>query len=173
MTLPLHVRFVCALESFMFIAMGLRDIISPGVGLSFAQDIGEDKMAMMWGSKLTKKGELVGTPIEGVQLVLAREHGLLFVFVGLFSLGVVFSHMSEGTFLRRNLLALLGLMRLGLALHYYVHLDILKENLLDTTVFWLTVVEMAIIGLFYLADALLRVRKVKKPAQSLTYSKKK
>ena len=155
--MPLHVQAIAVLVNSLGIIMGLRDMFAPGMPIPWIPD--DDKYQLIWGFSQTKKGGLVATPIEGAMRVIVQEHGVLFLFVALFKLATVFSHMSEGTFLRRNLLILNGLACL---MYAYVCMGS-HATLKDTIGFDNSgvVAMFAIEGGVYRADALLRKRKTK------------
>ena len=157
MPTPLHVQATAALVNGLGIVMGLRDIFAPGTPISFLPD--DEKYQLIWGYTKTKKGGLVAAPLEGPMRVIVQEHGVLFLFVACFKLATIFSHMAEGTFLRRNLLILNGLACLVYA---YVCMES-HATLKDTIGFDNTavIIMFAVEGGVYLADALLRKRKTK------------
>jgi len=116
-------------------------------------------MMLIWGSKITKKHGLVAAPVEGVMLALEQTWGAFTITIAFAKLITVFSNTSEGTFLRRDLLAMFGAMNLVVAYLFNMHLAFLKQKYgFDTYPF---VILLSIEGLVYLGDAVLRERKVK------------
>ena len=121
---------------------------------------GDDKMQLVWGSVKTKKMGLVAAPVDGVMLCILQAWGILCLTIALLKLTTVFTHTSEGTFLRRNLLIVFGVCNIAFAASFYKNAPFIYDNYgADNTPY---AALLTLEGVVYLADALLRPRKIKK-----------
>jgi len=156
----MHLQVITAVVNTLFIAIGLRDIFSPGTPLPMPDD---DKLMMIFAVGNDKRG--CGT--ESFRLVGARDFlsniiGAFIVTVSAAKLTTVFSHSTEGTFLRRNLLITFGVADICIALLLSKHTDFIKTQFGVPFGMAPFMAMMFLEGAVYLYDALARPRKTKK-----------
>ena len=155
MPAPEHLQAITALVNCYMLVACARDIFFPGTPLPLQ---GDEQLMLIWGSKVDKKGNVSPAAVEGVMLMIAQISGLVWATVALIKLVTVFSH-QEGTFLRRNLFAVFGLMDLAFAAVFSTFEPLLQKRFgaSVTPYVALFVVE----GVAFLQDALMRPRKVR------------
>ena len=140
----------------LFLVAGTRDMFFSGTPLPLPND---DKLMLVWGHRKDKQGKLSLTAPEGVMLMVCQAWGAFLVTMALLKLVTVFTHTTEGTFLRRNLFVAFAVTDLLIASIFFQHHAMLDDKLgADVMPF---VVVFALEGLVYLQDALMRQRKVK------------
>ena len=115
-------------------------------------------MQLIWGHSAGYTGGFTAKPVEGVMLALCQTWGVFVLTVAAVKLTTVFTH-QEGTFLRKNLLIVLGLANLLMAYFFYVNRAITAAFGADNMPY---VAMMSLEGGLFLYDALMRERKMKK-----------
>ena len=120
---------------------------------------GDADFMKVWGSSFTVLGSRVAAPVEGANLMLEQTGGAMQVGLAVAKLTTVWTNTQEGTFLRRNLLGVFGVVQLLMAFLLYKHTAFINDNYGADMTVWsvLTLAE----GLIYLGDVLLRERKTK------------
>jgi len=148
---PQHVKIISGTASAMLFAIGLRGLIAPGSKIPFLP-FEHDLQAYFWGTK--KPEELVNG-----QKALSKVQGMQIMTLAAAKLTMLFSHVTEGTFLRRNLFVAVGS---GQFLGSLALLSMNEEAKAGGASFLPFVVALGGEGLVLLYDALMRERKVKK-----------
>ena len=154
---PLHVKIVVGLCSGLFFVAGSRDIFFSGAALPMPDD--DKTIAAVFGAQPVGscgKKEVGCKP--GQMLFLAQAWGIMVVTIALTKFVLCFSN-PEGTFLRRNLFAVLGLSNLGFASLGFQHEAYFNSQGASAMGFW---VAFAVEGAVLLHDAILRTRPIAK-----------
>ena len=155
---PAHVQALTAIINSLFIVIGLRDIFAPGTPLPMPDD---DKlmgiMAVGNDKKSTESFRVLGT-----RDFLSNMIGCFIVTVSVAKITTVFSHTSEGTFLRRNLLIMWAAADIVTGAVMYKHNDFIVSQFGVPMGVLPFAVMMFLEAGVYLHDALLRERKTKK-----------
>ena len=151
----LNLQASAASRTFERIAIAPRSF-APGAALPIP---GDAEFMKVWGSTFTVLGSRVAAPVEGANLMLEQTGGAMEIGIAVAKLTTVWTNTQEGTFLRRNLLGVFGVVQLLMAFLLYKHTAFIKDNYGADLTMWsvLTLAE----GLIYLGDVLLRERKTK------------
>jgi len=140
--------------SIITLIIGYRDLLFAGTPLPFP---GDEKLVLLFGSKMVKKQKVAAPPTEEMRIVLGFL-GMYIIGFSILKLVSVFT-APEGTYLRRNIFAAIGATELLMAANVLKVVDpVLSLTGFDGTP-WVAMYTFS--GLVFLADALLRVRKPK------------
>eukprot|EP00548_Thalassiothrix_antarctica_P000434 CAMPEP_0194132418 /NCGR_PEP_ID=MMETSP0152-20130528/2899_1 /TAXON_ID=1049557 /ORGANISM="Thalassiothrix antarctica, Strain L6-D1" /LENGTH=154 /DNA_ID=CAMNT_0038827475 /DNA_START=84 /DNA_END=548 /DNA_ORIENTATION=+ len=149
---PQHVQIISGTASAMLFLIGLRGLIAPGAKIPFFPKAEHDLQAYFWGTKDPKL-------LVNGQKALSKIQGMQIMTLAAAKLTVLFSHVSEGTFLRRNLFVALGS---GQFLGSLVMLlTMQKKAKSEGATFLPFVLGLGVEGAVLLYDALMRERKTK------------
>ena len=121
MAVPTHVKVIVSIVSFILACAGSRDIFFPGSGVPFLPD--DDKLIVtVFGEQpvgaCTPREAKAGCR-EGQMLFVSQLWGSMVVSLAATKLAVVYH--DESTFLRRNLMAVLGVSDLIMSFIIYTH----------------------------------------------------
>mmetsp|Transcript_28800 Transcript_28800/g.73954 ORF Transcript_28800/g.73954 Transcript_28800/m.73954 type:complete len:163 (+) Transcript_28800:16-504(+) len=156
---PTHVKWVVGLVEALLVTAGSRDIFFPGMGLPGMPD--DDKViGAVFGSypNVGSCGKKEVGCIPGRMLFLSQCWGCMVVTIALLKLVTVFSN-PEGTFLRRNLFIVFGLMNLLMGGMILMHEPYFVSQGASALGFFGA---FAVEGLVLVADGMMRDRKAKK-----------
>jgi len=157
MSPPVHVKIISGGASLTLLAMGIRNVLRPGMFLPILPFFGtaEHKLqSYLWGTD--KPEELVPG-----QQALSKVSGWTLVTLAAVKLTTIFTHTNEGTFLRRNLFIALGTAQLVGSIAVTTIGDTQSKAKAAGASFWPLAVILGGEGLVLLHDALMRNRPIK------------
>jgi len=148
---PLHVKLVSILSSTIFLLFAMRNIFSPEKPIPILPD-NDPLQAFAWPFAWGY-GD-----VDRSQVYLSNIIGFLLLYMVVTKLVAVFS-VKEGTFLRRNMLAAIGILDVLFGVSMYARFES-DLNASRSSLQGLTLV-FTVEGIIYLHDAKFRARPVK------------
>lgn len=156
MSPPLHVKIISGGASLALMAMGIRNVLKPGMFLPILPfGKSEHKLqSYFWGTE--KPEELVPG-----QKALSKLFGWTLVTLAAVKITVVLTNTNEGTFLRKNLFIVLGVTQLVGSIALTTIGDTQSKAKASGASFWQLAAILGGEGLVLLHDAFMRNRPIK------------